>query len=89
VFVSGDLRQSIVNGLARNLQLKFERGMTLEQQFEQVICALQRAKKKANLLVVDNANDKQDLINFKCLLQASGWKVICCRCWRRLVFILC
>lgn len=78
VFVSGDLRQSIVSDLARNLGVKFDGNMSLEQQFELVIEALQQVKqkKKPNLLVVDNANDKQDLIDFKYLLQTTNWKVL-------------
>ena len=78
VFVSGGLRQSIVSDLARNLGVNFDGNMSLEQQFELVIEALQQVKqkKKPNLLVVDNANDKQDLIDFKYLLQATNWKVL-------------
>ena len=33
-------------------------------------------KKKPNLLLLDNANDKQALINFKYALKSTGWKVL-------------
>ncbi len=77
VFVSGDLRQSLVNGLGRQLGIEFIAGDSLQTQFEMVIARLQLVKaKKPSLLLLDNANDKDDLIKYKKVLKSSGWKVL-------------
>jgi len=51
--VSGDLRHSLVDGLGKQLGIKFELGSKLETQFEIVIARLQeiKAEEKPNLLV--------------------------------------
>jgi tetratricopeptide (TPR) repeat protein len=77
VSVSGDLRQSVIDGMIRHLPVKFESGMKLQQQFEQVILALQQAKKKKpNLLILDNANNADDLVKFEADLRSSGWHIL-------------
>jgi tetratricopeptide (TPR) repeat protein len=78
VFVSGDLRQNMVDKLSQPLGIDFAPNSSLEQQFEAVILGLQqvKAKKKPNLLLLDNANDQQALINLKSAFKSSGWKVL-------------
>jgi len=78
VFVSGGLCQSLVDGLGKQLGIKFEVGSRLEDQFKIVIARLQeiKNKKKPNLLVLDNANNKDDLVKYKSILKSTGWKVL-------------
>jgi len=78
VFVSEDLRQSVVDKLSQPLGIDFEPNSSVVQRFEAVILGLQqvKAKKKPNLLLLDNANDQQDLINLKYLLKSTGWNIL-------------
>jgi tetratricopeptide (TPR) repeat protein len=78
VFVSGDLRQSLVDSLSQQLRIQFAAGSSLEQQFDEMIVRLQQMTtvNSSNLLLLDNANDEQDLIQYKTQLKATGWKIL-------------
>jgi tetratricopeptide (TPR) repeat protein len=77
VFVSGDLRQNMVDKFRQPLGIEFAPNSSVEEQFEAVILAMQQVRaKKPNLLLLDNANDKQALINLKSSFKSIGWKVL-------------
>jgi hypothetical protein len=78
VFVGGDLRQNVVDKLSQPLGIDFAPNSSLVQQFEAVILGLQqiKPKKKPNLLLLDNANDNQELINLKSALKSTGWQIL-------------
>ena len=75
VFVQTGLRQDLVSTVQKALKLEFPQGSSLEAQFEAVMLALEQATGQ-NLLILDNANDADELFEFKQDLTQSGWRVL-------------
>ncbi|MDM8557863.1 tetratricopeptide repeat protein [Candidatus Parabeggiatoa sp. HSG14] len=78
VFVGSDLRQNMVDKLRQPLGIEFAPNSSLAEQFEAVILSLQQVKSstKPNLLLLDNADNQQELIDLKSVLKSTGWQIL-------------
>ncbi|MEZ5673276.1 MAG: NB-ARC domain-containing protein [Thiotrichaceae bacterium] len=75
VLVQTNLAQDLVRVMQLALRLEFAAEMPLDQQFEQVIRELQQVSGR-NLLIVDNANNSQELLDLRRQLKTTGWRVL-------------
>jgi len=75
VFVAENLPQSLLNQLQGPLDLEINPKAPSAQQFQALVIALQQVEGH-NLLVIDNANDSEELLTVKAALKNTGWRVL-------------
>ena len=73
--VSDNIKQAIITGMHRALDIDLRPFPRLEDQFEIISNHMQNMPGK-NLLVLDNANDRQELVNNHNALASLHWHVL-------------
>ncbi len=75
ILAGSDLRQDFVNSLQIPLQIDLAQTIDLQQQFELILDQMQN-RSGNNLLVIDNANNHQELLKHRQTLKSLRWKIL-------------